>query len=98
MDIAFAPQLTPGTRVVVEFAQAASAMAGAPPILTTGTVTSSVGEHAVLWIDIDIAQGHTLPQMYAVKDILGVLLPMAAVTVLPDGSMEGHVELPPSAT
>lgn len=95
MDARHAEHLKTGARVAVYMGP--HEILGTPPIVTTGTVTAVEGvgpdESAAFdgrcWIDIDIAQGQTLPQLYKVAEILGFLLPMAIVEHHEDGSVTG---------
>ena len=90
MDPKHAADLKPGARIVVHMAKVMSDAYGHPPLLTTATVVESDG--VIAWCDTDIAQGQTLPQAYRIQeDILGFLMPMATVTQLPDGSIEGRL-------
>ncbi len=93
MDPRFADQLTEGTRVVVPFGEIASEMAGSPPIVTTATVHGPAHEPGVLWCVVDVAKETTLPQMYKVEQIVGVLMPMAVVEHHADGSITGTLPL-----
>lgn len=100
MDVKFADHLKEGVRVAVYMGAAVASAArdiyDFPPIVTTGTVLGPVGPPyngpdlrvaSRYWVDVDIAQGETLPQMYLVEEIIGFLMPMAHV----ERSEDGHV-------
>lgn len=93
MDLRHAEHLKAGARVAVPMGSAVSDIYGTPPIVTTGTVLDmepATPQH--VWVNVDIAQGETLPQQYKIEEILGFLMPMAVVTHHPDGSTTGRIE------
>ena len=97
MDPKHAEHLKAGARVVVPFGQIASEMSGTPPLLTTATVVERdpAGGHFAgdgVWLEVDIAQGQTLPQRYRVEEVLGFVFPLAEVTRHEDGSLTGRIE------
>jgi hypothetical protein len=92
MDSKHAEHLKEGTRVAVPMGQAVGDLYGYPPIVTTGTVLG-LAENDRWWVHVDIAQGETLPQMYAIEEIIGLMMPMAVVTHHPDGSTTGVIPL-----
>lgn len=91
MDAKFARDLKPGARVAVYMGAIVADVYGTPPIVTTGTVLADAhGEKdQSVWVNVDYAEGETLPQRYRVEEIIGFMLPMAVVTHHPDGSATG---------
>jgi hypothetical protein len=93
MDARHAEHLQPGERVAVYIGP--HDLTGALPIVTTATVAAldpEGGSHFLgdgVWLEVDIAQGMTLPQRYRVEEVIGFLLPLAHIEHHADGSTTG---------
>lgn len=92
MDIKHVSVLKEGVRVAVYMGEAVSDIYGTPPIITTATVLGPTDDtEERFWLNVDIAQGQTLPQNYRVSEILGVMMPLATVVTSADGqTIEGR--------
>lgn len=92
MDSKHAGDLKAGARVAVFMGEAVSALTGAPPLVTTATVMEQsdlppTGPDDQIWLAVEFTSNSaSLPQTYAVREILGYLLPLVHVTESADGS------------
>lgn len=89
MDAKHADSLREGARIAVFMGAAVADIYGTPPIVTTATVIGKAEQdrrgEPLWWLDVDIAQNQTLPQMYGLDEIIGFLMPMAKVYSSEDG-------------